>query len=162
MNTPSTSRAYVGAQNDALYIVVGEPPASTNDYPRHDADRTAIAKVYDAETGRRLAACWNLLLPFTTEQIEAGAADILLLAAQRDALLVACTNALDIISVDRRSLVDCSALRDIRTDNPVANGLVQVEEDTWITTEDAEALRDYDRAIELLEAAIAKATGSPT
>lgn len=52
-------RAYVGAQNDALYIVLGEAPASTNDYPCHDADRTAIAKVYSEQDARRLVACWN-------------------------------------------------------------------------------------------------------
>ena len=38
---------------------------------------------------RRLVACWNLLAPFTTEQIEAFQADVLALAAQRDELLAA-------------------------------------------------------------------------
>lgn len=42
-----------------------------------------------ADRARRLAACWNLLLPFTTEQIEAFQCDVLELAAQRDALLAA-------------------------------------------------------------------------
>lgn len=37
----------------------------------------------------RLVACWNLLVPFTTEQIEAFECDVLELAAQRDALLAA-------------------------------------------------------------------------
>lgn len=44
---------YVGAQNDALYIIAGRPPAKDNDYPVHDADRTVIAKIYieaDAQT----------------------------------------------------------------------------------------------------------------
>lgn len=38
---------------------------------------------------RRLAACWNLLLPFTTEQIENFQCDVLELSAQRDELLMA-------------------------------------------------------------------------
>lgn len=38
---------------------------------------------------RRLVACWNLLLPFTTEQIETFQCDVLELAAQRDELLAA-------------------------------------------------------------------------
>lgn len=62
--------AYVGAQNDALYIVLGEPPATTNDHPRHDADRTAIAKVYDQVDARRLAACWNACHGMGTESLE--------------------------------------------------------------------------------------------
>lgn len=51
----------------------------------------------DAARARRLGACWNLLLPFTTEQIEAFQADVLELAAQRDALLAALQRALPLI-----------------------------------------------------------------
>lgn len=54
MNTNSTSGQsahtagpwFVGAQNDALYII-DRRPAHDNDYPNHDADADCIAKVYD-------------------------------------------------------------------------------------------------------------------
>lgn len=45
---------HIGAQNDALYIISGEAPATTNDYPRHDADRTCVASVVDEAEARRL------------------------------------------------------------------------------------------------------------
>jgi hypothetical protein len=38
---------FVGAQNDALYII-NKHPSPSNDYPRHDRDMTMIAKVYEA------------------------------------------------------------------------------------------------------------------
>lgn len=41
---------FVGAQNDALYII-DRNPASSNDYPNHEADCEAIAKVYDNVRG---------------------------------------------------------------------------------------------------------------
>ena len=84
-----------------------------------------------------------------------------LIAAAPD-LLEACKNALDILMTDRQAFVDCNRLRDGRTDDPIAHGLVLVQEDAWITPEDAEALRDYDRAIDIASASIAKATGSAT
>lgn len=50
---------FVGAQNDALYIL-DRRPAHDNDYPDHEADVGCIAKVYDdirdAEIGRANAA----------------------------------------------------------------------------------------------------------
>lgn len=45
---------HIGAQNDALYIIHGEAPALNNDYPRHDAGRTAVALVYDETLAREL------------------------------------------------------------------------------------------------------------
>lgn len=36
---------FVGAQNDALFVI-DKPPRPDNDYPRHDFDVAAIAKVY--------------------------------------------------------------------------------------------------------------------
>ena len=38
------------------------------------ADTETSTKTYEEEyaNARRLVACWNLLLPFTTEEIEAG------------------------------------------------------------------------------------------
>ena len=36
---------YVGAQNDELFVVAGRSPAANNDYPWHDADRVAIARI---------------------------------------------------------------------------------------------------------------------
>lgn len=58
---------YVGAQNDALYIVAGRPPALNNDYPVHDADRTLIAAMkgdsyrIDSANAKRIAACVNAM-----------------------------------------------------------------------------------------------------
>jgi hypothetical protein len=46
---------HIGAQNDTLYIISGEKPAAAgNDYPRHDADRTCVAQVFDEAEARRL------------------------------------------------------------------------------------------------------------
>ena len=74
-------------------------------------------------------------------------------------LLAACENARDMIATDRQSFVDCQRLRDGRTENPIAHGLVAVGDGAWITPEDAEALCDYDRALSLIDAAVTKATG---
>ena len=41
---------FVGAQNDALFII-DRRPAFSNDYPNHDADTEVIAKVYDDVRG---------------------------------------------------------------------------------------------------------------
>ena len=71
-------------------------------------------------------------------------------------LLIACVNARDILATDRQAWVDCQQLRDSRTDDPIAHGLVAVEDGVWLDSADAEALRDYDRAIALIDAAIAK------
>ena len=84
-----------------------------------------------------------------------------LFAAAPD-LLAACQNALDMLSTERQAFVDCNRLPrdDVRTDDPVPHGLVLVEEDVWIRHDDAQVLHDYDRAIGLIEDAIAKATGA--
>lgn len=37
---------YVGAQNDALYVIAGRAPSLNNDHPQHDAPRVAIARVF--------------------------------------------------------------------------------------------------------------------
>lgn len=74
-------------------------------------------------------------------------------------LLAACVNAGDMLRTYRESFVDCSKLRDTMTDDPIAHGLVLVTEDVWVTPDDAEVVRDYDRAISLLDAAISKAKG---
>lgn len=51
---------HVGAQNDLLYITAGEKPALDNDYPRHDANRTVVAKVYSERDAQLLAAAPDL------------------------------------------------------------------------------------------------------
>lgn len=45
---------HIGAQNDVLWIIKGEKPASSNDHPSHAADRTAVAKVVDHELAKEL------------------------------------------------------------------------------------------------------------
>lgn len=56
----ATGRAFhIGAQNDALFIIYGERPALNNDYPRHDADRTCVAKIYDEALARALVDAAN-------------------------------------------------------------------------------------------------------
>lgn len=76
-------------------------------------------------------------------------------AEQIKVLLRACENARDIIVIDRQSFVDCQQLRDGRIDDPIAHGLVFIEEDVWLDPDDAEALRDYDRALTMIDAALA-------
>ena len=55
---------FVGAQNDAL-CVIDKPPNPSNDYPRHDANVAAIAKVYNGNAAdanaRLIAAAPDLL-----------------------------------------------------------------------------------------------------
>ena len=58
-------------------------------------------------------------------------------AAALAELLAACLNARDMLATDRQAFVDCQRLRDGRTDDPIAHGLVQVDEETWIAPEDA-------------------------
>ena len=84
-----------------------------------------------------------------------------LIAAAPD-LLAACVNARDMLATDRQAFIDCNRVQGSRTEDAVANGLVWVDEDTWIEPEDAEPLRDYDRAIALIDAALAKAAGGAT
>ena len=75
-------KAHIGAQNDALFVILGEAPAATNDYPRHDADRTAIAKVYDEDACRRLVVCWNACEGISSDALLSGTA--LITAFQRE------------------------------------------------------------------------------
>lgn len=46
---------HVAAYNDALYITSGRPPASSNDHPLNDSDRTVIAKMFIPDCGSREA-----------------------------------------------------------------------------------------------------------
>ena len=85
-----------------------------------------------------------------------AAANCRLVAAAPD-LLAAALNALDILRTDRQAFVDCSRLRDSRTEEAIAHGLVLVDEETWVEASDAEAIRDYDRALAMLDAAVEKA-----
>jgi hypothetical protein len=57
--TDPNRRFHVGAQNDALYITSGQPPAINNDYPNHEADRTCVAKVFDEGEAKRLVELAN-------------------------------------------------------------------------------------------------------
>lgn len=50
---------FVGAQNDQAFIIAGRPPSKSNDYPMHDADRTAIAKVYDDDNAAFIVRAVN-------------------------------------------------------------------------------------------------------
>lgn len=97
---------------------------------------------------------------FTTATEGESTDDLHLIAAAPD-LRSACINARDMLATDRQAFVDCHRLPDSRTGDAVADGLVWVEEDTWIAPEDAEPLRDYDRALALIDAALAKAGGAP-
>lgn len=88
------------------------------------------------------------------DALEQQAAQIEALRADVERLRGACQNARDIIATDRQSFVDCQRLRDTRTESPIEHGLVWVDEDTWVTPDDAEALHDYDRALALIDAAL--------
>jgi hypothetical protein len=87
-------------------------------------------------------------------------------AAGRDAqgvevaLLKACENARDIIATDRQYFVDSHQVHGSAVEDAIAHGLVLIEEDVWIPGDDvAEPLRDYERALALLDAAIAATKG---
>ena len=88
---------------DALFIIHGEAPAKSNDYPRHDADRVAIARVLDEEACRRLVACWNACENVSTGDLEAmkRSADLSwvmtidILVRQRDGLRAAAQSLVD-------------------------------------------------------------------
>jgi hypothetical protein len=84
-------KRYIGAQNDALYLIVGRAPSPDNDCPMHDADRTPLAHVYDEAEGRRLAQLDpNTIRSAFTELLESRAAiaakdaEIERLAKERD------------------------------------------------------------------------------
>lgn len=58
----TTGPWYPAAQNDALYVTAGRPPALNNDYPDHGADRVLIAKVYTGPADSNLIAAAPELL----------------------------------------------------------------------------------------------------
>lgn len=74
-------------------------------------------------------------------------------------LLDACQNAREMIATDRQAFVDRHRLQDNRTEDPIAHGLVAAGDGAWLDYSDAEALRDYDQSLALINAAITKATG---
>ena len=47
---------YAGAQNDALFIVIGRAPSSSNDDPWHDAPRTVLAAMRQPFSGQQEVA----------------------------------------------------------------------------------------------------------
>ena len=55
MSTFTPGPWHVAAYNDALYITSGRPPASSNDHPLNDSDRTVIAKMFIPDCGSREA-----------------------------------------------------------------------------------------------------------
>ena len=55
MSTSTPGPWHVAAYNDALYITSGRPPASSNDHPLNDSDRTVIAKMFIPDCGSREA-----------------------------------------------------------------------------------------------------------
>ena len=77
------------------------------------------------------------------------------LLAQRDELLAAVTNARDIIATDRQAFVDCNAIHE-RTTDLCPDSFVVYADGLWLTNDDAECVRDYDRALSKIDAAIAK------
>jgi hypothetical protein len=140
-------KAHIGAQNDALFIIVGEAPASNNDYPRHDADRTAIAKVYDEDACRRLVACWNACESVSLEDLEAinrpadvsFAMNVDRLVRERDELLAA----LKLLTTADSQIAKA-------TDGELESALDDEDKD----------VRDQANAFLVARAAIAKAEGT--
>lgn len=63
---------YVGAQNDAIYITAGKPPASNNDHPNHDADRVVIAKMLDVDSAEFIVNACNEYAPNLDAIAKAG------------------------------------------------------------------------------------------
>ncbi len=76
---------HVGAQNDALCVVSGRAPSLGNDTPHHEADRTAVAKVYDIRDAWLMASAPDGLA--LAKAYEAWEADLIMdAAAWRDGL----------------------------------------------------------------------------
>jgi len=76
---------FVGAQNDALFII-DRRPAFSNDYPNHDADTEVIAKVYDDVRGNAGAGrCNARLIAAAPESIEANKTALMVLCALQNA-----------------------------------------------------------------------------
>jgi len=154
----SDRRAYLGAQNDAWFIIHGEAPALNNDHPRHDADRIAIAKVYDYEAGKRLVACWNACDGFPTEELEPSeyernilkyCFEISRLTAQHDGLLAALQSARDVVQRAAASKLadgtyfdsDCSAtLALTNIDAAIARAAAQTQQPTVAIPPEAAAI----------------------
>jgi len=63
---------FVGAQNDQWFIVFGDNPAQSNDYPNHEADRTPVAKVYDEALARTLCEYANAAMLTAAPQAPAA------------------------------------------------------------------------------------------
>ena len=50
---------FVGAQNDALYVISGRAPSLNNDDPWHDAPREPVAMVYGDKDAAHIVRCVN-------------------------------------------------------------------------------------------------------
>lgn len=66
---------HVGSLNDALYITAGQPPATTNDCPNHNAERETIARLFGTypeadANARRIVACVNACAGIPNEVLE--------------------------------------------------------------------------------------------
>ncbi len=57
----TVTELYVGAQNDALYLIDKRPSLSGDDRPWHDREAKVVAKVYDGKDAGPLAAAFNAL-----------------------------------------------------------------------------------------------------
>lgn len=52
---------HVGAQNDMLYVIAGEPPAMSNDFPNHEANRIVVGSASTIANARLIAAAPEML-----------------------------------------------------------------------------------------------------
>lgn len=50
---------HIGAQNDCLYVITGDAPAMNNDYPVHNVNRKAVAKVMDIDACKLIVQALN-------------------------------------------------------------------------------------------------------
>lgn len=93
---------HVAAYNDALYITSGRPPASSNDHPLNDSDRTVIAKMFIPDCGSREAnAALIADAPALLEALEACAVVLAGEKLSKKALIDALEKASALISKHR-------------------------------------------------------------
>jgi hypothetical protein len=96
---------------------------------------------------------------YESDLIDSAALELVRLNAVNAELLEASLNAADMLRDSRQVFVDLARIRGPRIDDAVAHGLVWIDEETWVDPDDAAVIRDHDRALSMLDAAIAKATG---
>lgn len=123
---------FAGAQNDALFIVAGRPPALNNDHPWHEAPRVALCRVFGPSkddclpinadaNARRIVACVNACEGISTEALEGG--ELTCLRAENETLREALKEVLPYTEAER--LAEAAKIRANLTDRDPVNKAIK-------------------------------------